>query len=82
MDRETRFEILKIIGMVVILVALIWGIVWLNSNHEDNNLNTINTTTNENATIEENNTENVDSQENTTENTENDKNEDNKTEKE
>ena len=30
MSKETKIELLKIFGMIVILVALIFGIVWLN----------------------------------------------------
>ena len=30
MDKDTKIELLKILGMIIILAALICGIVWLN----------------------------------------------------
>ena len=48
MDKGTKIELLKIVGMVIILVALIWGIVWLNADHEKIEENTVNTSTQEN----------------------------------
>ena len=30
MDKDTKIELLKVFGMIVILVVLICGIVWLN----------------------------------------------------
>ncbi len=33
MDKDTKMELLKILGMIIILVVLIWGIVWMNTDH-------------------------------------------------
>lgn len=53
MDKGTKLELLKILGMVIILVALIWGIVWLNTEHKDA-VNENNTT----SVVEESNSDN------------------------
>jgi len=42
MDKATKIELLKVLGMIVILVVLIFGIVYLNKAH-DVSLNETNT---------------------------------------
>ena len=49
MDKDTKIELLKIFGMIVILVLLIFGIVYLNRAH-DVSLNETNTVTEKNIT--------------------------------
>lgn len=53
MDKATKIELLKVLGMIVILVVLIFGIVYLNKAH-DVSLNKINTIVEENLTKETN----------------------------
>lgn len=53
MDKATKIELLKVLGMIVILVVLIFGIVYLNKAH-DVSLNEINTIVEENTTKETN----------------------------
>lgn len=55
MDKDTKIELLKIFGMIVILVVLICGIVYLNKAH-DISVNETNTTIEEKS-VEETNTE-------------------------
>lgn len=77
MDKDTRIELLKIVGMIIILVVLIWGIVWLNAkeNEVDAN-NDINSNQVENEVSE--NTENSDEENsNTTEENETNQTDDN-----
>lgn len=49
MDKDTKIELLKIFGMIVILVLLIFGIVYLNRAH-DVSLNETNTVIEKNIT--------------------------------
>ena len=60
MNKETKIELLKIFGMIVILVALIFGIVWLNK-IQDVQANETSTSTEETETAnqEESSVENV-----------------------
>lgn len=51
MDKDTKIELLKVFGMIVILVALICGIVYLNKAH-DNAVNKNNTVIEENTSKE------------------------------
>ena len=64
MNKETKIELLKIFGMIVILVALIFGIVWLNK-IQDVSANETTTSTEETETInEESANENAENSEN------------------
>ena len=51
MDKDTKIELLKVLGMIVILVVLIFGIVYLNKAH-DIAVNEYNTVIEENTTKE------------------------------
>ena len=51
MDKDTKIELLKIFGMIIILIVLICGIVWLNRAH-DISLNETTTAIEKNATKE------------------------------
>jgi len=53
MDKDTKIELLKVLGMLIILVILIFGIVYLNKAH-DVSLNEINTIVEESSTKETN----------------------------
>ena len=68
MDKDTKIEILKIVGMVVVLVALIIGIVFLNKEKDEESVNEVNT---EASQVEENNTDDVVENDNEEENEEN-----------
>ena len=59
MDKDTKIELLKIVGMIIILISLIWGIVWLNKNDGNNNnkISTSENSSNEDE-IEDNETSN------------------------
>ncbi len=59
MDKDTKIELLKIVGMIIILISLIWGIVWLNKNDGTNNnkISTSENSSNEDE-IEDNETSN------------------------
>jgi len=76
MDKETKIELLKIFGMIVILVLLIIGIVWMNkeetnSNVEDetSSIESLEEINDDNAENEEVNNENEDNQESSEEQT-------------
>ena len=61
MDKDTKIELLKILGMVVILIFLIIGIVWINrddkgSTENKNNSEVIETTTENTQAPQENET--------------------------
>lgn len=53
MDKDTKIELLKVLGMIVILVVLIFGIVYLNKAH-DIAFNETNTAIEETTTKETN----------------------------
>lgn len=53
MDKDTKIELLKVLGMIVILVVLICGIVYLNRAH-DVSVNETNTVIEDNITKETN----------------------------
>ena len=53
MDKDTKIELLKVFGMIIILVVLIFGIVYLNKAH-DVSINETNTVIKENTTKETN----------------------------
>lgn len=61
MSKDTRNELLKILGMIIILALLIWGIAFINSkiDEADANENNTNLETNssESSTTKENNME-------------------------
>lgn len=63
MDKNTKIELLKILGMVIILVVLILGIVWLNSDPEEEGDTQSNTAVVEDeANVVDDQTENEDEQ--------------------
>lgn len=63
MDKNTKIELLKILGMVIILVVLILGIVWLNSDPEEKGDTQSNTAVVEDeANVVDDQTENEDEQ--------------------
>lgn len=63
MDKNTKIELLKILGMVIILVVLILGIVWLNSDPEKKGDTQSNTAVVEDeANVVDDQTENEDEQ--------------------
>lgn len=66
MGRETKIELLKIFGMIIILIALIFGIVWLNRAQDvaANEINTSTEQTNTETSQEENTEKNETSEEN------------------
>ena len=73
MDKDTVIELLKIVAMIVVLVALIFGIVWINREDvpENDTTETIETENTEDLDLPpEDNTEaeNTESTENNTEN--------------
>ena len=65
MDKDTKIELLKILGMVVILILLIIGIVWINRDDKGSSENKVNsevvetTTENTQAPQENETTENT-----------------------
>lgn len=54
MDKDTKIELLKVFGMIVILVVLICGIVWLNK-IQDISANETNTSVEETIATENTN---------------------------
>lgn len=63
MDKDTKIELLKVFGMIIILVVLICGIVWINK-AQDLSVNETNSSSEEFSNTETNNSESSEEKEN------------------